>query len=46
MYQLDEMTRKLAKERAAQESRPDPWGVVGEIALAFVLAAILSLLCC
>ena len=46
MYRMDEMTRKIAKEQAERESQPDPWGVVAEVALAFVLASILRLFCC
>lgn len=46
LVQVDEILRRMAKEEAARDAEPDPWGVVAEIALASVLACILSLICC
>jgi len=43
MYQMDEIARRAAKER---ERKPDLWSRVAEIALAFILAGILDLICC
>lgn len=46
LVKMDEIARRAAREKAERESRPDPWGMVAEIVLAFVLACILDLFCC
>lgn len=46
MYQLDELAREAAKERAERENKKDPWGLVAEVVLAIVLAGFLDLFCC